>query len=345
MTSRSRYSVRFLASISMVATAIGLAVPGTETAAGPPNVASQSDPQTLLFVQTKPEGAEIRLEGKVLGRSDGLFAVEPGTYKIVIDLGGHPPREQQITVRKGRIARIEMVFDKAVSSDSKQSSRPAAPCVVAMNPPAGATEVDPQLQYITVAFDQAMSSGYSFTGGGPEYPEIPEGKGPVWKDRQTCVLPVRLQAGRYYRVGINSTSYQNFRSSAGLPAPPSAIFFTTRGASEELKNQVRIPGIVSIVPANGAADVDPKLNEILVTFDMPMGAGCSWTGSGPRFPEIPQGKSPTWSEDGKTCVLPVQLKPDWDYFLGLNSVSHKNFQSKWGVPLEPVPYHFSTRAE
>jgi RNA polymerase sigma-70 factor (ECF subfamily) len=271
--------------------------------------------------------------------------VQPGTYKVVIDLSGHPPREQQITVRKERITRIELVFDKTLSEQAKSPSRPVAPRVVATNPPAGAIEVHPELKSITVVFDRDMSGGFSFTGGGPDYPEIPGGKGPVWQDRRTCVLPVRLQAAHYYRVGINSKSHQNFRSADGIPTPPSAIYFTTRGASEELKNRVRIPHIVSFVPANGAADVDPSLNEIRVEFDMPMGPGFSWTGGGPRFPEIPQGKSPTWSEDGKTCILPVRLKPDWDYMLGLNSVSHKNFQSKWGVPLEPVPYRFRTRAK
>jgi hypothetical protein len=235
-----------------------------------------------------------------------------------------------------------LTFDGAVE---EQASRRLPPRVVATIPPAGSTDVDPNLKYITVAFDQDMDEGFSFTGGGPEFPTIPEKKTPVWKDRQTCVLPVQLEKGHYYRVGINSTSFQNFRSVAGLPAPPSAVFFTTEGASEELKNQVRIPSIVSIAPENGAADVDPSIAEIRVVFDLPMGGGFSWTGSGPTFPEVPSGKKPFWTDGGKVCVLPVQLKPNWNYSLGLNSVSHKNFQSKWGVPLEPVPYGFSTRGK
>jgi hypothetical protein len=304
------------------------------------DVKSQSDPQTLLFVQTNPKGAEIRLEGKVLGKSDGLFVVKPGTYKIVLDLSGQQPREQEITVHEGKISRITMTFDGLAE---EQASRPMPPRVVATIPAAGSTDVDPDLEYITVAFDQDMAGGFSFTGGGPEFPPIPKGKGPVWKDRQTCVLPVQLEKGRYYRVGINSTSFQNFRSDAGMPAPPSAIFFTTQGASDELKNQVRIPTIVSMPPPNGASGVDPTLTEIRVVFDMPMGGGFSWTGGGPAFPERSEGKKPFWTDEGKTCVLPVQLKPGWNYSLGLNSFSHKNFQSKWGVPLEPVHYRFSTK--
>jgi hypothetical protein len=159
------------------------------------------------------------------------------------------------------------------------------------------------------------------------------------------VLPVELKKAHYYRVGINSKSFQNFRSAAGVPVPPSVIQFTTRGASEELINQVRIPKIVSITPTNGATDVDPSVSEIRVQFNIPMGGGFSWTGGGPKFPEIPEGQSPSWSPDGKTCTLPVKLKPNSEYSLGLNSLSHKNFQSRWGVPLDPVVYTFRTRTK
>jgi hypothetical protein len=101
--------------------------------------------------------------------------------------------------------------------------------------------------------------------------------------------------------------------------------------------------IVSIEPKNGAQDVDASIKELRITFNVPMGGGFSWTGGGPQFPTIPEGKKPFWSEDHKTCVLPVELKPGWEYQLGLNSVSHKNFQSAGGVPLEPVSYTFKTK--
>jgi len=45
------------------------------------------------------------------------------------------------------------------------------------------------------------------------------------------------------------------------------------------------------------------------------------------------GSKPFWTDDHKTCVLPVQLKPGWEYRLGLNSPSHKNMPSAGGVPL------------
>ncbi|HEY3862004.1 MAG TPA: S41 family peptidase [Verrucomicrobiae bacterium] len=103
------------------------------------------------------------------------------------------------------------------------------------------------------------------------------------------------------------------------------------------------PEIVEMNPANEAGDVDPALSELRVTFDVPMGGGMSWCGGGPNFPEVAAGAKPHWSEDGRTCVLPVKLKPGRSYNLGLNSASFHNFRSAKGVPLAPVAYSFRTR--
>ena len=56
------------------------------------------------------------------------------------------------------------------------------------------------------------------TGGGPQFPPSPEGQKAQWRDKRTCVLPVKLEAAHFYRVGINSKNYQNFSSSHGLAA-------------------------------------------------------------------------------------------------------------------------------
>ncbi len=221
----------------------------------------------------------------------------------------------------------------------------SAPQIVSTSPEVGAKDVPADLKEITVTFDQDMAGGFSWTGGGPNFPPSPEGQKAHWRDKRTCVLPVKLQRGQYYRVGINSTSYQNFRSVAGIPAKPSAMYFTTEGADATLKTQTAIPEIVKLEPVNGAQDVNPSVTELRVTFNVPMGAGFSWTGGGPQFPKITEGKKPIWSADRKTCVLPVTLTPGTTYRLGLNSVSHKNFQSAAGVPLKPVLYTFKTSGE
>ena len=337
-------SIRHMAVAALAALAALTVLPAVSPlpeAAELPSVEKREKPGTLLFVRTTPSGAEIRLDGKTLGKSDAIFPVEPGTYKIVVDLEGHQPHEQQITVRDGRITRIELTLRRQPGAAAPGAA--AAPQIVATTPATGATDVDPATSEITVTFDRDMGRGFSWTGGGPDYPPVPAGKKPFWRDRRTCVLPVKLERGRYYRVGINSTSYRNFRSADGAPVAPSEICFTTRGATEEVKNRLRKPEIVSMTPPNGAKDVDPGLREIRVTFNVSMGGGFSWTGGGPEFPKTPQGKGPSWSKDRKTCVLPVELKPGSNYRLGLNSASHKNFRSEAGIPLEPVVYTFRTR--
>ncbi|MBU1910211.1 MAG: Ig-like domain-containing protein, partial [Verrucomicrobia bacterium] len=232
-----------------------------------------------------------------------------------------------------------------VQQESKPSAPPAEeepPRIVSTTPAVGAADIDPATTEITVSFDQDMRGGFSWTGGGPDYPEVTGG--PSWRDSRTCVLPVKLEPGRYYRVGINSKSHQNFRSKAGVPTPPSALYFTTRGASDELKARTQKPAILEMTPANGAVNVDPNTTELRVTFSVPMGGGFSWTGGGPEYPAGPEDKGPYWTEDKRTCVRPVRLEPNHTYRLGLNSFSHKNFQSAAGVPLDPVVYTFQTAA-
>ena len=116
----------------------------------------------------------------------------------------------------------------------------------------------------------------------------------------------------------------------------------SRFAFQVLVDVLDKPAVVSMVPANNATKVSPALTELSVTFNVPMGKGFSWTGGGENFPEGTG--SPKWSADGKTCTMPVKLKPNWSYRLGLNSQSHKNFQSARGVPLDPVLWQFSTGA-
>jgi RNA polymerase sigma-70 factor (ECF subfamily) len=217
------------------------------------------------------------------------------------------------------------------------------PRIVEAVPKPGETKVSADLREIRVTFDRDMQRGMSWTGGPPIFPPLDETRKARWIDARTCVLPVKLEDGRYYRVGINSKSHRNFRSVGGAPAAPSAIYFTTVGASAAVESRVRVPRIVKLEPANGAADVDPATGELRVTFDVPMGKGMSWTGGGSEFPKSANGTQAHWLSDGKTCVFPVALEPGHTYRLGLNSPDFNNFASEWSVPLEPVVYEFKTR--
>ncbi len=104
------------------------------------------------------------------------------------------------------------------------------------------------------------------------------------------------------------------------------------------------PKVVSMIPANGAQDVDPGLTAIQVVFDRPM-ADKSWSlvGGGPHCPEA--GKGAHYDAQRKTWTVPVTLRPDWSYEFMLNSETYDAFRSEEGVPLEPVSVTFKTAGQ
>lgn len=112
------------------------------------------------------------------------------------------------------------------------------------------------------------------------------------------------------------------------------------GAVQEDDEQRRAPRVVSVVPADGAAGVDPSIREIRVMFDMSMSRdGYSFVGGGEHFPSM-TGVA-RWI-DARTWAVPVKLRPNWEYGFSINSRSFKNFRSIWLVPVEPSRYGFAT---
>ncbi|MCA9026536.1 MAG: M56 family metallopeptidase [Planctomycetaceae bacterium] len=247
-----------------------------------------------------------------------------------------------------RAAEPEAALSAQPTADAEQNQEAKQtpwPQLIETEPKTGTTGVDAGLSEIRVTFDRDMGKGMSWTGGPPLFPPVDKSRKAQWIDDRTCVLPVKLKRGEYYRLGINSTSHQNFKSTDGVAAPSSVIAFSTAGSNAATERRAKVPTIVELEPANGATDVDSATIALRVTFDTPMGEGMSWTGGGEDFPQSRGGERAHWSKDGRTCILPVQLNPDHEYHLGLNSVHHINFQSKWGVPIEPVVYSFKTRQE
>ena len=267
-------------------------------------------------------------------KSHSLVATQGKGYKNL------PDREWMIRAffqPGGMSAPTGLTAPQAMSASSTQP-----PKIIATIPAMDATNVDPSLTEISVTFDRDMNRGMSWTGGPPAFPDTPEGGRAQWRDKRTCVLPVKLASGRKYRVGINAPSFRNFQSVEGIPAEITAIIFSTQGYTGQEQATAQKPVVVSMNPPNGATNVDSNLKELRVSFNVPMAGGFSWVGGGPNFPEIPQGQRASWLPDKMTCILPVQLKPNWQYHLGLNSQTFTNFQSEAGIPLDPVAYSFTT---
>ena len=215
----------------------------------------------------------------------------------------------------------------------------APPTIVSLSPAVAAQDV--KTTAITVTFDQDMGKGMSWTGGGPMFPKSAPDSKPHWVDDRTCVFPVALEDGKLYLLGINSPSFQNFRSVAGESVGPTLLYFTTPGATKEDIAKMQPPKVVKFDPANGAADINADtVRELKVTFDQPMAGGMSWTGSGPEFPKISAQGS--WSSDKKSCTLPVALEKGHAYRLGINSPSYRNFTNELGLSAAPLEYRFTT---
>ena len=104
------------------------------------------------------------------------------------------------------------------------------------------------------------------------------------------------------------------------------------------------PKVLSLIPTNGAQDVDPDLTAIQVVFDRPM-ADQSWSlvGGGPHCPKT--GNGAHYDAQHKIWTVPVTLKPDWSYEFMLNSETYVGFASQEGVPLQPVSVTFKTAGQ
>jgi len=90
------------------------------------------------------------------------------------------------------------------------------------------------------------------------------------------------------------------------------------------------PYVVKTQPENRAIDVGPTLREIKVTFDRKMDVNRSWSwiihrhlGAYPGSRDLGE---PRWENEGRTCVLPVRLRPNTVYAVGCNSIRHTGFR-------------------
>ena len=127
--------------------------------------------------------------------------------------------------------KLELILSASICLALQLSAQSAAPVVAKTLPASGDQNVSAALTEIVITFDSDMASGYSFIGGGPTFPKV-TGK-PVWRTPRECVLPMQLEPGRSYTMGINSATQTNFKSNAGAAATPFILSFKTRAGAPE----------------------------------------------------------------------------------------------------------------
>jgi RNA polymerase sigma-70 factor (ECF subfamily) len=115
------------------------------------------------------------------------------------------------------------------------------------------------------------------------------------------------------------------------------------GKAEDLTVATAPPVVVKTVPQAGAADVDPDLKKISVTFSKDMtDASWSWVQlSAESFPKVDG--EPKYDKDKRTCVLPVKLEPGKSYAVWINTEKFENFKDADGRSAVPYLLVFETK--
>jgi hypothetical protein len=104
------------------------------------------------------------------------------------------------------------------------------PVVVRTTPQAGDTKVDAdKVKEIRVTFSKdMMDKSWSWSQISDEtFPKV-DGEIHYDKDRRTCILPVKLEAGKTYVIWLNSQKFGNFKDAGGRSAVPYLLAFETK---------------------------------------------------------------------------------------------------------------------
>jgi RNA polymerase sigma factor (sigma-70 family) len=131
--------------------------------------------------------------------------------------------------RRLDIARQDVRLAAAALRAEDVTLESVPPVVVKTVPAAGADDVDPKLTEIKVTFSKDMEDGsWSWSTLSEEsYPKV-DGKPKYLADKRTCVLPVKLEAGKTYAVWVNSEKFGNFKDADGKSAVPYLLVFKTK---------------------------------------------------------------------------------------------------------------------
>ena len=180
-------------------------------------------------------GAPRFLDARTLSVS--LKELKPG---VTYGLGFNSPTRKGFRSKEGvPLAPWALEFTTA-GPKAPPSPEPAGaagggpPRVLRTSPPAGATGVDPSLEKVEIWFSREMdprSMSLLRLPGKARLGYVP-GKPPFFDGPRHLVIPVRLEPGMEYGVGINSGTKRGFVSKEGVPAAPFRLVFRTAPAEK-----------------------------------------------------------------------------------------------------------------
>lgn len=118
-----------------------------------------------------------------------------------------------------------------IQADKTISVETMPPSVIKTVPQAGDINVDPAITEIRVTFSKEMMTDnqWSWCNYSPEtFPDIDKSGIRYLPDKRTCLLPVKLKAGRTYIIWINTQQYNYFKDKNRNSAIPYLLVFQTR---------------------------------------------------------------------------------------------------------------------
>ncbi len=105
------------------------------------------------------------------------------------------------------------------------------------------------------------------------------------------------------------------------------------------------PVVIATDPVAGSTDVSTDVTELHVTFSKPM-TDESWSWSTAWKDSLPEiVGTPRYTEDRRTCILPVKLAPGRCYGSWLNSQKFGNFKDVDGRKAVPYLLVFETSTD
>jgi RNA polymerase sigma-70 factor (ECF subfamily) len=133
------------------------------------------------------------------------------------------------------IISISFMFPASAGAQEDLTVENMPPSVIKTVPQAGATEVDPSLDEISVTFSKDMMTERMWAVvqvSKQHFPKIRDTERGVnyLDDQRTCVVPVDLEPDQTYVLWFNKGRYNSFRDTRNNPAVPYLLVFRTRKA-------------------------------------------------------------------------------------------------------------------
>jgi hypothetical protein len=214
---------------------------GVEPRAGAADV--EAGPTSLRFLFDRPVGPTGITITDVPGCGDF-----PAAKACIIEASFEPGRQActvPVLLKPGRVYALGLGSPTGGTpcSDDNMPTAPFAwafatgaapeelpPTVAALTPANGATDVDPALEAIEVAFDRPMDRDSWLLARLPGLGRMPcrEEDVPLFDEAGThCRIPVRLAPDTNYAIYLNAPGSAGFRDQAARPSVPCSWVFRT----------------------------------------------------------------------------------------------------------------------